>query len=196
MQYLLTEMYLYMGATFVLGLVLGWLIWRFGRISPQELAHAEAEISQQKGALAKLRKELEACEVARDKARAEVDAMRAENTELTIRAHQASELSQQLSDRLDALQRSELNVFDGEPEQPAGLIAPEGGLPDDLQRINGVRAGVESMLNAMGVFHFWQIAQWSPAEVAWVNNNLEGYNQGSVIRDRWQEQARALWEQG
>jgi predicted flap endonuclease-1-like 5' DNA nuclease len=196
MEYLLSEIYLYMGAMFFLGLVLGWLIWRYGRVSGQEFGQVKAERTQLTESLAKLRTELEACKTAEDAARAELDAMRAENTELTIRAHQASELSQQLSDKLDALQERDTSFFAGEPEQPQGLVGPEGGEPDDLQRIHGVRAGVESMLNAMGIFHYWQIAQWTPAEVAWVDGALEGFNRGGASRDRWLEQAHALWEGG
>jgi NADH-quinone oxidoreductase subunit E len=43
----------------------------------------------------------------------------------------------------------------------------------------------------MGVYHFDQIAGWSDAEVAWVDDNLEGFK-GRVTRDNWVEQARLL----
>jgi NADH-quinone oxidoreductase subunit E len=43
----------------------------------------------------------------------------------------------------------------------------------------------------MGVYHLDQIAAWSPAELAWVDRNLEGFK-GRAVRDRWVAQARAL----
>ena len=43
----------------------------------------------------------------------------------------------------------------------------------------------------MGFYHFDQIAQWGPEEVAWVDQNLEGFK-GRVSRDNWAEQAARL----
>ena len=51
------------------------------------------------------------------------------------------------------------------------------------------------MLHRLGVFHFRQIADWTPEEVAWVDGNLEGFR-GRVIREGWVEQARELAEEG
>ena len=44
---------------------------------------------------------------------------------------------------------------------------------------------------AVTVLHFDQIANWTEAEVAWVNANLEGFK-GRVSRDGWVEQAKIL----
>jgi len=76
-------------------------------------------------------------------------------------------------------------------EKPALLQAARAGGADDLKRINGVGPKLESLLNSMGVYHFDQIAAWGPAEVAWVDANLEGFK-GRVSRDAWVTQARAL----
>jgi predicted flap endonuclease-1-like 5' DNA nuclease len=43
----------------------------------------------------------------------------------------------------------------------------------------------------MGYFHFDQIAAWGPNEVAWVDENLQGFK-GRVSRDNWVEQAKVL----
>ncbi len=43
----------------------------------------------------------------------------------------------------------------------------------------------------MGFFHFDQIAGWSAEEIAWIDENLEGFK-GRVTRDDWVEQARLL----
>jgi NADH-quinone oxidoreductase subunit E len=75
--------------------------------------------------------------------------------------------------------------------RPAGLAAPREGGADDLKRIKGVGPKLEELLHGLGYYHFDQIAGWSPAEVAWVDANLEGFR-GRVSRDGWVEQARVL----
>lgn len=75
--------------------------------------------------------------------------------------------------------------------KPAGLSAPHGGKADDLKQIKGVGPKLETMLNEMGFYHFDQIAGWGPAEVAWVDENLQGFK-GRVSRDDWVAQAKTL----
>lgn len=77
---------------------------------------------------------------------------------------------------------------DGKPEMLAG---PRNGAPDDLKEIKGVGPKLEQLLHSLGVFHFDQIASWRAAEVAWVDENLEGFN-GRVSRDQWVDQAKVL----
>lgn len=47
----------------------------------------------------------------------------------------------------------------------------------------------------MGVFHFDQIAGWRAEEVAWVDENLEGFR-GRVSRDEWVAQSKVLAQGG
>jgi predicted flap endonuclease-1-like 5' DNA nuclease len=75
--------------------------------------------------------------------------------------------------------------------KPVFLTAARDTGPDDLKQIRGVGPKLEQMLHGMGVFHFDQIATWTAAEVAWVDDNLEGFK-GRVSRDDWVTQARAL----
>lgn len=75
--------------------------------------------------------------------------------------------------------------------KPAGLDAARDGKPDDLKIIVGVGPAMEKLLNKLGYFHFDQIAAWKAAEVAWVDDNLEGFK-GRVTRDKWVEQAKKL----
>lgn len=74
---------------------------------------------------------------------------------------------------------------------PAGLTAARGGVADDLKRIKGIGPKLEAQLNRMGFFHFDQVLAWTAAEVAWVDENLEGFK-GRVTRDNWVEQAKLL----
>ena len=75
--------------------------------------------------------------------------------------------------------------------KPKGLDGPRGGSADDLKKIKGVGPKMENMLNGMGYYHFDQVADWGDQEVAWVDDNLEGFK-GRVTRDRWVPQARLL----
>lgn len=76
--------------------------------------------------------------------------------------------------------------------KPAALLAAaRAGGPDDLKRIRGVGPKLEALLHRLGVFHFDQIADWSEREVAWVDDNLEGFK-GRVSRDGWVAQAKIL----
>lgn len=75
--------------------------------------------------------------------------------------------------------------------KPATLQAARDGQPDDLKQIKGVGPKMETMLHGMGFFHFDQIAAWTPAELAWVDENLTGFK-GRATRDNWVAQAKAL----
>lgn len=81
------------------------------------------------------------------------------------------------------------------PAQPAGapafmrLPAPRGAL-DDLARIAGIGDSMAVGLNKLGIFHYWQIAAMSPADVARIE---EGAGiKGRITREEWVEQAREL----
>lgn len=75
--------------------------------------------------------------------------------------------------------------------RPLTLDAPRGGVADDLKRIKGIGPKLEVMCNRLGFWHFDQIAAWTPAEIAWVDENLEAFK-GRVTRDDWVAQARVL----
>lgn len=75
--------------------------------------------------------------------------------------------------------------------RPAALAAARDGTPDDLKLIKGVGPKLEALLHSLGFYHFDQIANWTAAEIAWVDENLEGFK-GRVTRDEWVQQARDL----
>jgi predicted flap endonuclease-1-like 5' DNA nuclease len=79
--------------------------------------------------------------------------------------------------------------------KPRTLAAARDGGPDDLKQIKGIGPKMESMLHRMGFFHFDQVAAWTPAELAWVDDNLEGFK-GRASRDEWVAQARILADGG
>jgi NADH-quinone oxidoreductase subunit E len=81
------------------------------------------------------------------------------------------------------------------PQRPEGLTTPRGDGADDLKLIKGVGPVLETLLHRLGYYHFDQIAAWTPAEVAWVDENLDEFK-GRVEREGWVEQARYLAEEG
>jgi NADH-quinone oxidoreductase subunit E len=76
------------------------------------------------------------------------------------------------------------------PAKPAGLAEPQGGKPDALTRISGIGPVNEKRLHDLGVFHFEQIAAWTEAEIAWVDDHLSFH--GRIGREDWVGQARKL----
>ncbi|MBS0574255.1 MAG: NADH-quinone oxidoreductase subunit NuoE [Proteobacteria bacterium] len=77
------------------------------------------------------------------------------------------------------------------PTKPRGLKAPRKTGADDLKIIKGIGPKLEALLHSLGFFHFDQIAGWTGAELAWVDENLEGFK-GRAVREDWVGQARAL----
>ncbi len=74
--------------------------------------------------------------------------------------------------------------------RPMALAAPRNGVPDDLQRIRGIGRRIEQRLNALGIYHFGQIAAWTPAEMRWVAQQLAFPDR--IDRDDWTGQAIVL----
>ena len=71
------------------------------------------------------------------------------------------------------------------------LVEPAFGNEDDLEVINGIGPMLGELLNEIGVYYFWQIAEWGPAEIEWVDNKLEHFK-GRIERDEWVAQAKEL----
>jgi predicted flap endonuclease-1-like 5' DNA nuclease len=71
------------------------------------------------------------------------------------------------------------------------LTHPSHGKPDDLTRIKGVAKVLEHTLHKVGVFYFWQIAEWSPEDVRYVDSQLTGFH-GRIESDAWVTQANEL----
>ncbi|MGO4853239.1 NADH-quinone oxidoreductase subunit E [Phaeovulum sp. W22_SRMD_FR3] len=76
-------------------------------------------------------------------------------------------------------------------EKPVSLLAARDTGADNLKLIKGVGPKLEALLNSMGFYHYDQVAAWSEAELAWVDQNLEGFK-GRASRDNWVGQAQQL----
>lgn len=78
--------------------------------------------------------------------------------------------------------------------KPPVLAAARNGAPDDLTLIEGVSPLQQTTLNAIGVFHFDQIAAWTPEHVAWVDQYFR--LRGRIGEEEWIEQAADLVREG
>lgn len=178
MSYLLTQMFLYLLVAFLLGLLLGWLIWRYGKASAGDLEAMRAERDD-------LKTNLDACRARSERDRVSLEGVRADKIDL--------------QNKLDADRNLAVAAAVADPApavavvgtKPEGLSAPRGGVADDLQEISGVGPKMENLLHGLGYFHFDQVAAWSASDVAWVDENLEGFK-GRVSRDNWVAQAKKL----
>ena len=152
----------------VLGAVGAGLLFKSGMLDAES---GDAEVS---GDSAALRQERDALKRERDQLSADLDACR--NASSATPAAAASVATP---------------AFTGQASKPEGLSAPRGGVADDLKKINGVGPAMEKLLNSLGYYHFDQVAAWTPAETAWVDDNLEGFK-GRATRDNWSSQAKDL----
>ncbi|EEW26473.1 hypothetical protein [Rhodobacter ferrooxidans] len=78
---------------------------------------------------------------------------------------------------------------------PLRLDAPRGGKADDLKEIEGIGPALEKLCNSLGFYHFDQIAAWTDADVAWVDQNMAKFK-GRIVRDKWVAQARLIGSEG
>jgi predicted flap endonuclease-1-like 5' DNA nuclease len=188
MSYLFTQMALYLLCALALGFILGWLIWgRRSGVDTSEYERLRSDRDRMKGELSaaatansRLESDLRACRSKSTQLEADLDASRANVTASAAPLMAAGGLAE-----------APASSFAGERTKPEGLSKPRPGGSDDLKMIKGVGAKMEKLLNTLGYYHFDQIAGWNASEVAWVDENLEGFK-GRVTRDEWVSQARIL----
>lgn len=77
-----------------------------------------------------------------------------------------------------------------EGEQPELIEQPRDGRADDLKLISGIGPKLEQKLNSIGIWHYDQVARWSPANIDWVNAAISF--RGRIEREKWASQARQL----
>ncbi len=72
--------------------------------------------------------------------------------------------------------------------KPSNLLEAADGEADDLTKISGVGPKLLEKLNANGIYHFRQIAEWTAEEIAYIDVQLSF--KGRIERDGWIEQAK------
>lgn len=78
------------------------------------------------------------------------------------------------------------------PQGPELLDGPDGEA-DDLTAIKGIGPKLAEMLNDLGIYHYRQIAAWTPQDGEWIDDKLAF--KGRVARENWIEQAGELADQ-
>jgi len=203
MTYLLTQMFLYLLIAFLLGLLLGWLFWRYGKPSMSDYDAIRAErdsLRAERDAMSgdaqswaeertALTTNLDACRTRSTKERESIERLTAENDELRRELDAKISAPAAVAAPIAAAAAGAAEAAEGAGTQPEGLSGPRGGVADDLKKINGIGPKLENMLNGMGYYHFDQLADWTTEELAWVDFNLEGFK-GRATRDNWVPQAR------
>ncbi len=84
-----------------------------------------------------------------------------------------------------------INEARREDDEANLLVEAAFGDADDLERINGVGPMLCELLHEVGVFYFWQVAEWSPQDIEWVDGKLQHFK-GRITRDKWVDQARDM----
>ncbi|ESQ77608.1 hypothetical protein ABAC402_00330 [Asticcacaulis sp. AC402] len=75
----------------------------------------------------------------------------------------------------------------GAPLEPARLKVADKGKPDPLLDIVGIGPVNEVQLHALGIYHFRQIAAWTPENIKWVSERIKF--PGRIVRENWMKQA-------
>jgi predicted flap endonuclease-1-like 5' DNA nuclease len=83
-----------------------------------------------------------------------------------------------------------------EVEAPSDAVMPEVlsapmGEADDLTILTGVGPKMAESLNKAGIYHFSQVAKWTEAEIAWIDENVTGAK-GKAVKNDWVAQAAEL----
>jgi len=75
-------------------------------------------------------------------------------------------------------------------DKPIILDAPKNNQKDALTQIKGIGPKVEEQLNAAGIYHFEQIANWSEANIQWLEANTTFAHRAK--KDLWVNQSKSL----
>jgi predicted flap endonuclease-1-like 5' DNA nuclease len=155
-------------------------------------APVPVDLSPLVGAVTPLQKRLTAIEHALFPVQTRLDEL--ENAVRGLRGPELEPLLQRLDSidqRLHHPRRRQVAVREGS----RNLLSHAGhGKPDDLTRIDGVPKFLQRALHKVGVFYYWQIAEWSPEDARHVDDQLAAGHRGRIDREAWVVQARRLAE--
>lgn len=202
--FLLTEIWLLLILAALVGLLAGWIIWGRGHV---ETVVDTGEAQRAKDALTAcqakgtdLAAKLNAAETRAQEAEARAIAAEARARAANDAAKAAETVGKAIASAsapapMAALAAKAVPVAEPaqivEQARPKALTQARAGQPDDLKLIKGIGPKLEILCHTLGFFHFDQIAAWTESEIAWVDDNLEGFK-GRVTRDEWVAQAKEL----
>lgn len=179
----------------LVGLVVGLLLAQLGpsrrRLTnaQMEIGRSRAEIEARDARIVALERDLAA---ARDQVRPlsdEVDRLRRETARRATVAPAPTTVDMSGAALAGGAMAPTIAATSTEP-LPAFLDAPRG-TPDNLTLLKGVGDRFAAKLNEIGVFHYRQIAGWSPDEVRIADSKLDTFR-GRIERDQLVEQSKLL----
>ncbi len=184
-----------------LGFAVGWLV-RGSRdeeaVQPAATVPAPAGVNEEREGL---HGELQAAHAEQERLQSELAEARAEIERQAARIQELEAAQQQASERIAALERElesaramaapaeSAAAHEEEGAPPPALSAPEGEA-DDLKKISGIGPAIEKTLHEFGIFHFRQIAAFTPENIAWLDRHIRP--RGRIEREDWVGQARTL----
>lgn len=125
--------------------------------------------------------------------RAEAETPRARTESTALEARPSARTTRPLP-AAEMHRRAEAIAKARKPDDQANLLTHAAfGEGDDLAQIIGVGPILTELLHEVGVFYFWQIAEWTDEDVAYVDEKLLHFK-GRIERDDWVGQAKALAE--
>lgn len=120
--------------------------------------------------------------------RIDTAALEARSASRTTRPLPSAEMQALASRRAEAIAKAR------KPDDQANLLTHAAfGEGDDLALIVGVGPILTELLHEVGVFYFWQIAEWTDDDVAYVDEKLLHFK-GRIERDDWVGQSKVLAE--
>lgn len=199
--FLLGEIWVLLLLAALIGLIAGWFLWSRREVHTTGTTHRTGD-TVAAFENARLKTALTGCEGERETAGRRIAALEADLAEAEARAA-AADARAAAADLRSSVTPAPLAapITAPAPAEPAAVVvekvrprtldvARDGG-PDDLKRIKGIGPKMEALCHRLGFFHFDQIAAWTSAELAWVDDNLEDFK-GRASRDNWIGQAREL----
>ncbi len=203
MGYLMTQMLLYMIGAFLLGLLLGWLIW--GR----RIGMMAGEIETKRSERDRARADLDACGRARADLEARLRAAEARAADAESARAKAEAAKPAAPMPLMAAPAKPAAVKASRPaaakpaavkaSRPAAVkasrpapkpAAPKPVVKDDLRLILGIGKTNEKKLHDAGVTRFAQIAGWSAADIRKYGDLITFGER--IVKENWVEQAKLL----
>lgn len=180
----------------LVGLIVGLLLAQLGpsrrRLTKaqMEIGRSRAEIEARDARIVSLERDLAA---ARDQVRPlsdEVDRLRREHSKrVTTAVPPAATVDMSGAALAGGAMAPTIAAAPAEP-LPAFLDGPRG-TPDNLTLLKGVGDRFAAKLNDIGVYHYRQIAGWSPDEVRIADSKLDSFR-GRIDRDQLVEQSKLL----
>lgn len=179
--FLLGEIWVLILLAALLGLLAGWLIWGGTKLASSGAGDAD------------LQDALGRCKQGRAQDTQTIADLRAQLEQARAPETAPVAVAPQPVEPTVALAAEPAAEPEAVPEavRPTALDGPREGQPDDLKLIKGIGPQLEKLCQSLGFYHFDQIAAWTDAEIAWVDQNLEGFK-GRVTRDEWVAQAKDL----